>query len=393
MMGVKLRSLINSLDNPVSNFDKFVVWLFLILTYLTVTSLVAEEVFPDFYYKNNEYFNGVEYLTLFVFSVEFIVRLFFSENKIKYITSFYGIIDLLSVLPSLFGILGTGSINGLWLRIFKVFRLVRLLKFVKLGNTVGGFIGKLIPFFAATIAFKGLVVVLESRYWWPDFQNIGVVVGVVGFALAILLGTKLRAVHSRISTIEAAVCRIVGALRDMQNQSNIRDDFLEWSRQLEKALKSPKEMMDDMAMNMRKKTDALEERLEKLEVGSGTTAGFHKDVVYLLHQATSETPSAYDKFLRYVIISYTIVVILAVPGMVGFISSVLMVYILGGMYFLIDDMDNPLDYGEGSFIDVRLDALEFYNRSGSGVINQISSIETGCRGTVSGYGLEQPEVI
>jgi len=41
---------------------------------------------------------------------------------------------------------------------------------------------------------------------------------------------------------------------------------------------------------------------------------------------------------------------------------VLMVYVLGGMFFLIEDMDDPLSYEDDSFIDVRLDALEFFNK-------------------------------
>ena len=281
---------LRSLDNPVTTLDRSLVWLFLALTYLTILSLIVEELFPDFFHDNEYIFNIIEYLTLFVFSFEYLIRIIYSRNRLMYITSFYGVIDALSVIPALFGILGAGSINGLWIRIFKVFRLVRLLKFVRLGNTVGGIVGQLIPFFATVIAFKGIVVVLENQSWWPEFQNLSVVIGVVGFTLAILLGTKLSAVHSRICAIEDSVCRIVGALRDMQNQKNIKGELLEWSLQLEKALKSPKKMMGYMAMLMRKKTDVLEEHLEKNGIGGPATAGFHRDVAYLLHQATGETP-------------------------------------------------------------------------------------------------------
>ena len=48
-------------------------------------------------------------------------------------------------------------------------------------------------------------------------------------------------------------------------------------------------------------------------------------------------------------------------GIVGLVSSILLVYVLSGIYFLIADMDKPLDFSDDSFIDVRIDALEFFN--------------------------------
>lgn len=360
---MKTQAIIQSLDGPKTIFGNSLIWLSLILTYLTVVTLIAEEIFPVFFNNNFIYFNIIEYVSLTFFSLEYFSRIITSESKAKYIFSFYGLVDALSVIPSLLGILSGGNISSLWVRVFKVLRLVRLLKLVKLGDTVGGIVGQLIPYFAVVIAFKGLVVVLEYQSWWVDFKNLNIVIGVVGFALAILLGTKLRDVHSRLFAIEDAVCRIVGALRDMQNQNDIKHELLDWSTQLESALKSPAEVKSNMAMLMREKTDVLEEHLEKASVGGPNTAGFHRDVAYLLHQITRKTPLAYDKFLRYVITSYTVVVVLSVPDLVGFISSLLIVYILGGMYMLIDDMDTPLDYSEGSYIDVKLDALEFYNKS------------------------------
>ena len=59
--------------------------------------------------------------------------------------------------------------------------------------------------------------------------------------------------------------------------------------------------------------------------------------------------------------AYISVVILAIPGIVGFLSTFLLTYVMAGAYFLVDDMDNPLDYGDDSLIDVRLDVLHNYN--------------------------------
>ena len=76
----------------------------------------------------------------------------------------------------------------------------------------------------------------------------------------------------------------------------------------------------------------------------------------------AKTPAVYDGFLRIIVTLYIIVLIFIVPGIGGLILTVLMVYVLGGMYFLIEDMDDPLSYEKESFINVRLDALEFFNK-------------------------------
>ena len=62
-----------------------------------------------------------------------------------------------------------------------------------------------------------------------------------------------------------------------------------------------------------------------------------------------------------VIISYTLVVITTVPGITGLLATFLIVYVLGGLFFLISDMDNPLDVGVNSLIYVKLDPLIQFN--------------------------------
>jgi len=333
----------------------------LFLIYLSILNTVIDVRYHSTFSYFSVCFNVIEYFTVFVFTVEYLLRIICYENRLKYIFSFYGMIDALTILPALIGFTVGGTLNPLWLRAIKIFRLVRLLKFVSLSGSIGGIIGNVLPYLAIAIAFKGIIVMLEVQLWWPKIDNLNVVIGVVGFALAVLLGTKLSVVNARIYAIEDAVCRIVGALRDMQNEANIKKDLLYWSRQLEDALTSPVEIKRKKVREMRHETDLLEKKLSSKGIGGPNTAGFHRDVAYLLHRTTAKTPAAYDAFLKYVTVFYTLVVIFAIPSLTGLISTVLLVYTLGGMYFVIEDMDSPLDYGDHSFIDVRLDALQYYN--------------------------------
>ena len=64
---------------------------------------------------------------LIVFAVEYLLRLWCAENRVKFIFSFFSIIDLLAILPFLFGF-----VNVSFIRIFRWFRILRLIRFLEL---------------------------------------------------------------------------------------------------------------------------------------------------------------------------------------------------------------------------------------------------------------------
>lgn len=357
-------TVVDFLDGKSEKKGMYVIWFFLALIYGTILLLVIEEVYPIFYQGHNQAFRVIEFVILVFFTAEYILRILFSKNRLRYIFSFYGFIDLVSILPSLLGILGVFNANGQWLRYFKILRLARLLKLVKLKATVGGILGKLIPIIAIVIGFKALLFIMEQHSWWPVLKDLNIIVSVIGFTLAILLGTKLKVVNDRLYAIEDSVCRIVGAMRDMENTGGIKSELIAWSKSLEDTLKSSKQYKHEKVKIMRGKTSDLEIKLEEANIGGPNTANFHRDVTYLLHRITAESPEAYEKFLKYVLYCYIFIIAFAVPGLTGLVGSFLVVLTLGGMYFLVEDMDSPLNYEEdSSYIDARLDALEIYNHS------------------------------
>lgn len=80
-------------------------------------------------------FYTLEWIFTILFSIEYILRLLIVRKPLRYATSFFGIIDLLSILPAFVGILlpGSGSERLMivrtlrLLRIFRVFKLARYL--------------------------------------------------------------------------------------------------------------------------------------------------------------------------------------------------------------------------------------------------------------------------
>jgi voltage-gated potassium channel len=75
----------------------------------------------------------LEWFFTILFTIEYILRLYSTEHSIKYSTSFFGIVDLLAILPTYLSIFFPGAqsllvIRGLrLLRVFRVFKLSRYL--------------------------------------------------------------------------------------------------------------------------------------------------------------------------------------------------------------------------------------------------------------------------
>ena len=68
-----------------------------------------------------------------LFSIEYILRIYCAPRRLKYITSFYGIVDLVSILPTYLSIFIGGShyvtiVRGL--RLLRIFRILKLTHFL-----------------------------------------------------------------------------------------------------------------------------------------------------------------------------------------------------------------------------------------------------------------------
>ena len=83
------------------------------------------ETLPDLDANWIWWLNLIEYISVAVFSVEYICRIY--HSGFRYIISFFGIIDLLSILPFYIG----AAIDLRSVRALRLFRLFRLLKLTR----------------------------------------------------------------------------------------------------------------------------------------------------------------------------------------------------------------------------------------------------------------------
>lgn len=104
-----------------------------ILLFFILGSLLAimVESVPSILDKHRLFFRYAEWTFTGVFTIEYLVRLIIVQKKRKYILSFYGIIDLLSILPTYLALILVGAQYFMVLRAFRLIRVFRVLKMVR----------------------------------------------------------------------------------------------------------------------------------------------------------------------------------------------------------------------------------------------------------------------
>jgi len=131
----KLHEIIYEADTPAGKlFD-----VILLVAILASIVLVMLESVKSFDVKYHDILNISEWIITILFSLEYIARIITVKKPLKYITSFYGIIDLLSTIPkylSLSIIFDGGhalaALRGL--RLLRVFRILKLARYLGASN-------------------------------------------------------------------------------------------------------------------------------------------------------------------------------------------------------------------------------------------------------------------
>ena len=101
----------------------------LIIQFLIVVSLISFsiETLPGLSEETYALLAGIEVFLVVVFTLEYVLRVVMTEKKTAYIFSFYGVIDLLAILPFYL----TNSVSLQALRILRLLRLFRILKLAR----------------------------------------------------------------------------------------------------------------------------------------------------------------------------------------------------------------------------------------------------------------------
>src|SRR5688572_17585890 len=135
----KARHRVHTLLHPElgnTNWDRALNAFIILLIVLNVIAVMLETV-PSIYEPNKEFFHIFDLISVIIFSIEYILRVWSAPHEEKYSHSIYGrlkfmaspgaIIDLLAILPFYLH-----AIIGLDLRMLRVLRLFRFLRLFRL---------------------------------------------------------------------------------------------------------------------------------------------------------------------------------------------------------------------------------------------------------------------
>ncbi|MEO5648653.1 MAG: ion transporter, partial [Ginsengibacter sp.] len=210
-------------------FDVFLLWIIL----FSVLTVMIESV-PEVAKNYGDIFFTIEWIMTIIFTIEYLIRIWISPKPIKYITSFWGIVDLLSFLPTYLRIFLFGYHYSIVIRIFRLLRVFRVLKLARfnteskiLVNALKASLHKLSVFLVAVVAIvvfmgtimyvveggqQGFTSIPQSIYWAVvTVTTVGygdmvphTVLGKFISSIAMIIGYAIIAVPTGIITIEMA---------------------------------------------------------------------------------------------------------------------------------------------------------------------------------------------
>lgn len=105
-------------------FDIFIQFL-IILSVVTFTVDTLPNLSPSI----EEILDSIEIFTISVFTIEYLLRLYVAERKLKFIFSFYGLIDLIAIAPYFI-------FAGADMRSLRLFRILRIFKFFRYSRAI-----------------------------------------------------------------------------------------------------------------------------------------------------------------------------------------------------------------------------------------------------------------
>ena len=123
----KIRTIIFEADTPAGK--AFDVWL-IVFILLSVGAVMLDSV-DRIHEQYGTYLYAIEWFFTVVFTIEYGLRLWCIQNTWLYARSFYGIVDLLGIIPTYLSLWIAGTQYLLVIRVLRVLRVFRVLRMVR----------------------------------------------------------------------------------------------------------------------------------------------------------------------------------------------------------------------------------------------------------------------
>ncbi len=123
----KIFKIIYHADTLAGKWFDILLIIFIILSVLTI---ILDSVL-ELHLAYGKWFYVIEWFFTIVFTLEYILRLISIKSPIKYMVSFFGIVDILSIIPTYLSLFFVGTQQLLVIRILRILRVFRILKLVQ----------------------------------------------------------------------------------------------------------------------------------------------------------------------------------------------------------------------------------------------------------------------
>jgi ion transport protein len=350
---------------------------FIMLLILLSVALVWIEIFNrPFFVKYTTDIQVTNAFILFIFTVEYFLRLFSAPKKLKFILKPLSVVDFFAIFPNYLEFVLPFFIETTELRVFRLLRLLRLSRslrllmiiryksaFKKVMRYKGTILEAITPVLILLCALKLIIWILEVRGLWVRDTNLNELFGIIGFALGIILAEKIEMTHTKFLQVENAAVDLYATLTtfmhliDRIHPGNGKIVVKEWTQKFLKLLHDPN--ADNTLINL--SNEKLYKEVAKIEPKAADVHNYYlkllEDSFFCLSKKEHLTPRAYDTLLHQATLLYLVLIAVFIPGITGLISVFVAGYVLYGMYYLTQDMDTIIG-GEFNLINIRTTQLE-----------------------------------
>lgn len=126
-------------DTPQArNFD-----LLLVVAIIASVGVILLDSIPDLHARHGALFYALEWAFTLLFTAEYVLRLLVVRRPLRYARSSWGVIDLVSILPTYVSLLLPGAQSLLVVRVLRVLRVFRILKLTQYVQEGGVLVGAL----------------------------------------------------------------------------------------------------------------------------------------------------------------------------------------------------------------------------------------------------------
>lgn len=163
-----LKSIVEGTDTKAGRLFDFSIQALIVISIISFSIETLPELSP----RTQAVLWSVELVTVAIFTVEYLLRLWLADHRLRFVFSFYGLVDLLAILP--FYIAPAVDLRAI--RIVRLMRLFRILKLARYNSAMRRFrdaFGRvkeeLVIFLAATV-FLLFIAAVGVYYFERDAQ-------------------------------------------------------------------------------------------------------------------------------------------------------------------------------------------------------------------------------